>query len=395
MKLVGIVGSNAEQSYNRLLLEFIQRRFSDLFDLELLEINGVPLFNQSENQTESEAIQHLNRKISEADAVIIATPEHNRTVPPALKSVIEWLSYEVHPFSEQPVLIVGASYFDQGTSRAQLHLKQIMEAPGVGAFVFPGNEFLLGDARKAFDENGKLVNPNTVTFLQSVLEKFVRYVTILKQVDETTPAAPAEDLFATGQIDTTIAGIDMSADDWVEQAAEKTGAVSGDTYVELNRGILTVDQLNHFLNSMPMELTFADSNNQFLYYNFHKEADEMLADRHPNQVGNPLAKCHPKAAYKNVQWVISKLRSGEMDTFRINVPTHGPDKFVVHNYKAIRDADGAYIGINEYVQDLKPTIDWYLAQTGQELVGGPVDGVSGASANDDSVDGVSGATKHN
>ena len=143
-----------------------------------------------------------------------------------------------------------------------------------------------------------------------------------------------------------------------------------------------------------MELTFSDSNNQFLYYNYHKEKEDMLADRHPSQVGNPLAKCHPEAAYKNVQWVISKLRSREMDVFRVKVPSNDPDKFTVHNYQAMRDEDGVFLGINEYVQDLKPVIDWYLEQTGQELVGGNVDGVSAASENDDSVDGVSGATSN-
>ena len=105
----------------------------------------------------------------------------------------------------------------------------------------------------------------------------------------------------------------MYAEDWVEQAAEKTNAVSGNTYVELDRGILTVDQINHFLNSMPMELTFADDNNQFIYYNYHIEKDDMLASRHPSQVGNPLAACHPEAAHKNVAWVIQQLRSGQMD----------------------------------------------------------------------------------
>ena len=102
MKLVGLVGSNADKSYNRLLLQFIEKKYNDLFDLEILEIADVPLFNQSKDQTNSDVIQHLNKKISEADGVIIATPEHNRTVTPALKSVLEWLSFKVHPFQEQP-----------------------------------------------------------------------------------------------------------------------------------------------------------------------------------------------------------------------------------------------------------------------------------------------------
>lgn len=392
MKLVGLVGSNADKSYNRLLLKFIEKEYKDLFEFEILEIKDVPLFNQSDDQTHTETIQNLNRKISEADGVIIATPEHNRTVPPALKSVLEWLSFKVHPFQDQPVLIVGASYFDQGTSRAQLHLRQILEAPGVGAYTFPGNEFLLGHATKAFDEMNNLKDQQTVNYLRTILEKFCDYVKILKGVKEEVVEMKPEDLNATGKIDTTIEGIDMYAEDWVEQASEKVHAVKGDAYVELDRGVLTVDQLNHLLNSMPFEITYADSNNQFLYYNNHIPREEMLAKRHPSQAGNPLGACHPDSTHKNVSYVISQLRAGNLDHFRVKVPTHGPDKFVVHTYQGLYDEDGTYLGINEYVQDIQPVIDWYLEQTGQELVGGKTDGVSGASANDDTTDGVSGAT---
>ncbi len=48
MKFVGIVGANYDQSYNRKLLEFIRRRFKIKFELEVLEIDEVPMFNQYE-----------------------------------------------------------------------------------------------------------------------------------------------------------------------------------------------------------------------------------------------------------------------------------------------------------------------------------------------------------
>ncbi|MDN6161694.1 MAG: PAS domain-containing protein [Atopostipes sp.] len=402
MKLVGLVGSNAEYSYNRKLLKFIAEEYTDLFDLELLEIDDVPLFNESNDQTESEVIQKLNQKILAADGIIIATPEHNRTIPPALKSVIEWLSYKIHPMDDKPVLVVGASYYDQGTSRAQLHLRQILEAPGVGAYTFPGNEFLLGKVKEAFDDNGKIKDQETVSFLRSILVKYVRFVNLINDFDEVEEEVlPEEDLYATGSVDTSIEGVDKDADDWVEQAAEKVDAVEGDTYVKLDRGILTVDQLNYFLNSMPMELTYADSNNQFLYYNHHIDGDDMLANRYPRQVGSPLASCHPKRTFNNVEWVIQQLRAGKMDTFSINVPTHGPDKYVVHNYTALKDKNGNYAGINEYVLDIQPIIDWYLKQTNQELVDGPegagggVDAMSGATENiddEEETDSVSSAS---
>lgn len=149
MKPVGLVGSNADLSYNRKLLQFIAKHYTHLFDLDLLEIKEVPLFDASNDQTDTPIIQSLNQKISQADGIIIATPEHIRTTTPALKATLEWLSYQVHPFTNKPVYVIGASYHDQGTSRAQLHVKQILQAPGMNAYAFPGNEFLLGEAHKS------------------------------------------------------------------------------------------------------------------------------------------------------------------------------------------------------------------------------------------------------
>lgn len=153
MKFVGLVGSNYDQSYNRKLLEFTRRYFKLKFELEVLEIDEVPMFNQDEKWDESFQLRYLYNKITRADGVIIATPEHNHTISASLKSVLEWLSYEVHPFENKPVMIVGASYYDQGTSRAQVHLRKILDAPGVNAYTLPGNEFLLGKAKEAFDNN--------------------------------------------------------------------------------------------------------------------------------------------------------------------------------------------------------------------------------------------------
>ena len=384
MKIIGIVGSNAEQSYNRQLLQFIQKNYHDLFEMEIVEIKDVPLFNQSDDQTNSPVIQQIQQQIHHADGVIIATPEHNHTITPALKSLLEWLSFKIHPLENKPVMIVGASYYAQGSSRAQLHLRQILDAPGVNAMVMPGNEFLLGQVKEAFDATGQLNDHKTEHFLHETLKKFTQFIRLVTAMDEKIQL-PSEDLHATGTVATTIEGLDKAADDWVEQAAEVTQAVSGNTYVQLNRGILTVDQLNQFLASMPMELTYADENNQFLYYNQTRSSENMLAGRTPDQVGNPLANCHPEKSLKSVEWVIQQLRSGKTDVVKVHVPTHGPDKFVVHHYQAIKDSEGNYRGINEYILDLKPTVDWYLQQTGQKLVG-DVDAATSASQKEEVVD---------
>lgn len=402
-KFVGIVGSNAELSYNRKLLEFIRRHFKTKFELELLEIDQVPMFNQDEDWQESFQLRYLYNKITRADGVIIATPEHNHTITAALKSVLEWLSYKVHPFESKPVMIVGASYYDQGTSRAQVHLRKILDAPGVNAYTLPGNEFLLGKAKEAFDNEGNIINEGTVNFLESCLDNFVKYVDVVSHLKKPKPIEP-EDLTASHPIATTITEIDPDDPDWLEKAAELTGAVSGDTYVKLDNGLLTVNQLNMFLKAMPFELTYSDDNNQFLYYNAsHQDPDTMLAKRVPSQVGNRLSTVHnslPANRMKNVEWVVGTLRNGNQEYVRTIVPGSPEGIINTHNYQAMYYPDGSFAGINEIVFNFKPWLDWYLQETGQYLAGGKVaampsaDATSGASQTGGQADATSGASEH-
>lgn len=201
MKLIGIVGTNAKKSYNRLLLQFMQRHFANKADIEILEITDVPMFNETDDQTDSPVIQNFNKKISEADGVIIATPEHNHTIPSSLNSLIEWLSFNVHPLDGKPTMLVGASYDIQGSSRAQLHLRQILDAPGVNATVMPGSEFLLGRAHHAFDDKGDLLSEGTVDFLDSCFFRFLRFVTVANQLN-----IPEEVRFEPGTYQVTTQG---------------------------------------------------------------------------------------------------------------------------------------------------------------------------------------------
>lgn len=396
MKFVGIVGSIAEQSYNKMLLAYIAKHYQDLAEIEILDIKDVPIFNESDDQTENPVIQNLVKKIKAADGVILATPEHNHTTTAAMKNVLEWLSFKVHPFQDKPVLIVGASYFSQGSSRAQLSLRQILDSPGVNALVMPGNEFLLGNVKEAFDAQGDLKDQGTVDFLGSVLAKFCEWVQVLEVLSERNKQTSwqDEDLSASKGTDTTIKGVDMRADDWVEQAAAKTKAASGKDYVKLDRGVLTVDQLNWFLNTMPMELTYADDNNQFIYYNHTLPGKEMLAPRDPKQVGDPMDAVHPPRAIKGVKHVISSLRNGN-DLVEMPVPGNKlNERHIMHYYKAMRDSEGNYRGVNEWVLDLWPIVESYLKQTGQKLVKDEAapDVVSGASGNENQAPAVDSTT---
>lgn len=201
MKFIAIAGTNAKHSYNRQLLLFMQQQFVQQAEIELLDLSEVPLFNESNDQTQGAIIQTITKKISQADGVIIATPEHNHSIPSALKSLLEWLSFKVHPLDGKPVMIVGASYDVQGSSRAQLHLRQVLDAPGVNATVMPGNEFLLGRVHEAFDEEGQLKSEKTIAFLTSCFHKFIRFTSVANLLNE-----PEELHFEPGRYTVTAPG---------------------------------------------------------------------------------------------------------------------------------------------------------------------------------------------
>lgn len=291
-------------------------------------------------------------------------------------------------------MIVGASYYDQGTSRAQVHLRKILEAPGVNAYTLPGNEFLLGKAKEAFDVNGNIANEGTVNFLETCLDNFIKYVEVVSKLKKPKPIEP-EDLDCGRPIATTITEVDPDDPEWLDKAAAVVNAVEGDTYVKLDSGLLTVNQLNMFLNAMPFELTYADDNNQFLYYNnAHQEAATMLGKRVREQVGNRMSTVHgtlPPARMKNVEWVIGTLRNGNQEYVRTIVPGSPAGIINTHNYQAMYYPDGSYAGINEIIFNFQPWLDWYLEATGQRLVGGNAPAPAHGQAVADATSGASDA----
>lgn len=234
MKFVGLVGTSAKSSYNRLLLQFMQTHFNDKAEIEILEIKDVPMFNESKDASYSPLIQDFNRKIEDADGVIIATPEYNHSIPSSLKSLIEWLSFTLHPLDGKPVMIVGASLDVQGSSRAQLHLRQILDAPGVNAVVMPGYEFLLGQANHAFDKAGQLKNEGTIDFLESCFLRFMKFTEVANILN-----IPEEVVFEAGEYAVTTPGHNGDLPMVVKFSQEKIENIDIDTSGE-SQGIADV-----------------------------------------------------------------------------------------------------------------------------------------------------------
>lgn len=190
--LIGMVGTNSDQSTNRQLLQFMQKHFADKAEIELVEIRDIPLFNKPEDKEIPEEVRVLADKIEAADGVIISTPEYDHAAPASLINALNWLSYGIFPFVDKAVMITGASYGTLGSSRAQAHLRQILDAPELKARIMPSSEYLLGHSLQAFDEDNNLVDEEQVKKLDGLFEDFLTFVEITKQLNHAHAANKKE-----------------------------------------------------------------------------------------------------------------------------------------------------------------------------------------------------------
>ena len=181
LKLIAIVGTNSKRSTNRQLLHYMSKHFADKAEIELVEIKDIPMFNKPADINVPELVSEISEKIDAADGVLIGTPEYDHSIPAVLMNALAWLSYGIYPLLNKPVMITGASYGTLGSSRAQLQLRQILNAPEIKANVLP-DEFLLSHSLQSFDQSGDLVDLDVVKKLDAIFDDFRIFVKITEKL---------------------------------------------------------------------------------------------------------------------------------------------------------------------------------------------------------------------
>ena len=181
-KMIGLVGTNSDNSTNRQLLYLMKEHFKKQVDIEIVEIKDIPLFKKPEDKKLPSVVTEIAEKIEAADGVIISTPEYDHAVPASLMNALNWLSYHIYPFLDKPVMITGASYGTLGSSRAQQHLRQMLDSPELKARIMPSSEFLLSHSLQAFDKNNQLKDTEQVKKLEALFKDFMVFVEVMKQL---------------------------------------------------------------------------------------------------------------------------------------------------------------------------------------------------------------------
>jgi len=182
MNYLAIVGTNSNVSTNRMLLQFMKEHFKEEAEIELYEVRDLPTFYEAKDTQVPKEVETLSAKLRQADGVIIATPEYDHAIPAVLKSALEWISYTSQALTDKPVLIVGASHGSLGSSRAQAHLRQILDSPELAARLMPSSEFLLGKSQAAFNAGGTLIYEDKLEELDEIFREFVLFTQLITKL---------------------------------------------------------------------------------------------------------------------------------------------------------------------------------------------------------------------
>jgi chromate reductase len=171
--ILGIAGSLRKDSYNKGALRAAQLLCPQGAKIEIYDLAGLPLFNQDEEKSPHPKVAEFKQRIRAADAILIATPEYNYSIPGVLKNAIDCASrpYGDNAWAGKPVALMSASIGAFGGVRAQYHLRQCFVFLNMEALLQP--EVAIANASQRFDAQGSLVDESSKKLIVQLLQALV------------------------------------------------------------------------------------------------------------------------------------------------------------------------------------------------------------------------------
>jgi chromate reductase len=175
MRILAISGSLRRDSHNTRLLRAAAQMLPPGAELELFDgLAAVPPYNEDDDvEPAPEAVQRLRDAIADSDALLIATPEYNASIPGVLKNAIDWASrpFPDNALRHKPVAVMGASTGLFGAVWAQAELRKALRHTGAHVL---DDEVPVGRADQAFAPSGELVDPELNRRLADLLDELGR-----------------------------------------------------------------------------------------------------------------------------------------------------------------------------------------------------------------------------
>jgi chromate reductase len=177
--ILGFAGSLRKDSYNKALLRIAAELMPKNAEFSVFDLEGIPPFNQDFETRPPGKVVDFKSSIRAVDAILVATPEYNYSIPGVLKNAIDWASRPPtdNVFYDKPVAIMGASTGMLGTARAQYHLRQCFVFLNMHAVNRP--EVMVSFAREKFDADGRLKDEKMRRLIGELIESLIALTTTM------------------------------------------------------------------------------------------------------------------------------------------------------------------------------------------------------------------------
>jgi chromate reductase len=177
--IIILSGSLRKDSYTtRLARAFIKAAPSGV-NTELVDISQLPLFNEDLETDHPESVRVLRERVQKADAVLLVTPEYNRSYTPALKNALDWASRPSghNAWDGKPAAIAGCSPFTLGSFGAVHHLRQVLTYLNMPTMQQP--EFYLQLIGDKMNDQGDITDKSTQQHIKKFWTAFAAWIQLV------------------------------------------------------------------------------------------------------------------------------------------------------------------------------------------------------------------------
>ena len=175
-KVAVIVGSIRKESINKKLARALAKLAEGKLVFDTVQIDDLPLFNQDNETNPTPAVLRIKEQIRAADGVLFVTPEHNRSIPAALKNAVDWASRppKDSAFSGKVGAIIGTSRGRLSTAIAQSHLRTIAGCQLEALLTLPETYITFTDT--LIDVDANVTDEAAKKLLVRFIDSFARFV---------------------------------------------------------------------------------------------------------------------------------------------------------------------------------------------------------------------------
>ena len=187
IQFVGLSGSLRKGSFNTMLLNAAAQLLPTDVSLEIISIEDIPLYNADLDLPAAKqrpaSVEHFRKMLTDADGIVIASPEYNYSIPGGLKNAIDWASRgEDSPLLRKPVAVIGATTGLWGTARMQVAFHNVFLFLDMKPVYKP--EVLVAQAEKKFDAKGNLTDEMAKKLLKQKLEALKERIQLQSHVGD-------------------------------------------------------------------------------------------------------------------------------------------------------------------------------------------------------------------